>query len=77
MNATDRSCKNCGSTEIYFKDVTARGGYGPDLLPIGGFWSSPKFQLRVCGSCGLTMWFVPQEYLAKVKEKFARYYPTA
>ena len=55
---------------MYYKEVGARGGYGPDLLPIGGFWSSPKFQLWVCGKCGFTMWFVPPEYLEKVKEKF-------
>lgn len=60
---------------MYFKEIRARGGYGPDLLPIGGFWSTPKFQLWVCGGCGLTMWFVPQEHLEKVKKKFFRSSP--
>jgi hypothetical protein len=72
MNSNDKSCRNCGSTELYSKEVSARGGYGPDLLPIGGFFSTPKFRIRVCGACGLVEWFVPPKHLDKVKERFRR-----
>lgn len=65
-------CRNCGEREFYLQKVSARGGYGPDLLPIGGFFRSPAFQLRVCGVCGLVDWFVPPEHLTKVRERFTR-----
>jgi hypothetical protein len=42
-----------------------------DLLPIG-FFSGGKFILQVCGGCGLAEWFVPDEYMPKVREKFSR-----
>jgi predicted nucleic-acid-binding Zn-ribbon protein len=64
-------CRNCGSTDQHVKEVDSKGGYGPDLLPIG-FWTSPKFEIHVCGSCGLVEWFVPARFLSKVKEKFMR-----
>ena len=70
MPAAKTSCRNCGGTESYSREVSARGGYGPDLLPVGGFFKQPKFLLRVCGGCGLAEWFVPAEYLAKVREHF-------
>lgn len=72
MGSNKRTCRNCGSTEIYSRDVKSRGGYGPDLLPLGFFFSSPKFHLLVCGNCGLVEWFVPEMYLDKVKDKFSR-----
>jgi predicted nucleic-acid-binding Zn-ribbon protein len=70
---SDKPCKNCGSTDLYVKEVGARGAQGPDLLPIY-IWTltGAKFEIHVCGSCGLTEWFVPERYLAKVKEKFSR-----
>ena len=72
MQSSDKSCRNCGSTELFSQEVSARGGYGPDLLPVGGFFNAPKFHIRVCGGCGLVEWFVPPEYLNKVKERFPR-----
>ncbi len=39
------------------------------LLPIKDF-DAAKFNLRVCGSCGFTEWFVPERFLANVKETF-------
>ncbi len=71
MKPNDKPCRNCGSTELFSEEVSARGGYGPNLLPIGFFVSS-KFRIRVCGSCGLVEWFVPPKYLGKVKENFSR-----
>lgn len=72
MEPKGTSCKNCGGTELFSQRVSAKGGYGPDLLPINGIFNSAKFQIRVCGDCGFVEWFVPPEYLDKVKEKFIR-----
>jgi hypothetical protein len=71
MPANSKSCRNCGSDEIYSQEVSANGGYGPRLLPLGLF-SSATFRIRICGDCGLVEWFVPQEHLGKVKKKFRR-----
>jgi hypothetical protein len=71
MKSSNKTCRNCGNTEIYSREVSARGGYGPDLLPLG-FFSIPKYRIEVCGSCGLVEWFVPPGLLSKVKEKFTR-----
>ncbi len=73
MAMKTQSCRNCGSDERYTQQVMASGGYGPNLLPLGwvGWWG-PKFQIEVCGNCGLVDWFVPKGLLAKVKEKFTR-----
>jgi predicted nucleic-acid-binding Zn-ribbon protein len=71
MPSNNKSCRNCGSNEIYSKEVSAKGGYGPNLLPIG-FFTSPTFLIRVCGDCGLVEWFVLPKHLGKVKEKFQR-----
>lgn len=70
MNPNDKTCRNCGGTELFDKEVDANGGYGPRLLPIG-FFSYAMFRIQVCGGCGLVEWFVPTRYLAKVKEKFS------
>ena len=72
MQTNTKACRNCGSTERYSKEVYARGAYGPDLLPVGGFFNPPKFRLFVCGGCGLAEWFVQPEFLSKVKERFKR-----
>jgi predicted nucleic-acid-binding Zn-ribbon protein len=66
-----KACRNCSATDRYSKEIDARGGYGPNLLPIG-FWSEAKFKIEVCGSCGLIEWFVPDRLLPKVKEKLDR-----
>jgi predicted nucleic-acid-binding Zn-ribbon protein len=70
MKTNDKTCRNCGGTELLHKEVSANGGYGPALLPLGIF-SFPKFHIQVCGACGLVEWFVPTRHLAEVKEKFA------
>ena len=65
-------CRECGADgDFYFKTVSANGSSGPRLLPLGMF-TDANFQLRVCGNCGLTDWFVARENLAKVREKFDR-----
>lgn len=57
---------------MFSREVYAKGPYGPDLLPIGGFFSGAKFRIRVCGGCGLVEWFVPGEFMEKVKARFQR-----
>ncbi len=71
MPTNKKTCRECGSAEWYAREVDAKGGYGPDLLPLGWF-SGAKFRIRVCGSCGLVEWFVPSKLLPDVKERFER-----
>ena len=71
MSATPSTCRNCGDTERYEKEVSAAGGHGPDLLPIG-FFVRRKFRIEVCAGCGLVEWFVPKQFIKKVRERFDR-----
>jgi hypothetical protein len=59
----EKTCRYCGSQERYRKEVQV----GRITLPI-----PPKFEIQVCGNCGLVDWFVPQNALPKVREKFVR-----
>ena len=65
------TCRECGSANIYSKEVKANGGHGPSLLPLGFFHSS-KFSLRVCSECGLVDWYVSPDSLGRVPEYFER-----
>ena len=68
-----KTCPSCSSREVYSRIVHARGGYGPDLLPkVGGLFRGGKFELYVCGTCGCTQFFVPDELLASVRQKYER-----
>ena len=71
MNPTPSTCRNCGGTERYAKEVNATGGYGPDLLPLGLF-TRGKFRIDVCGACGHVEWFVPARFLGRLKDHFDR-----
>ena len=61
-------CPKCGSQDVYRSEpVSAGGGYAPNYLPaLGGFWTSAKFRLVLCRSCGLTRFFASAEACAKV-----------
>jgi predicted nucleic-acid-binding Zn-ribbon protein len=61
------SCKECGSTEHFAKEVTP--GASGELLPVGALHGA-KYRVVVCGACGLTRWFVPERFLALVRENF-------
>lgn len=61
-------CKNCGSKEIYGREVRVPGG-AMDMLPIG-FFSERKLEMHVCANCGLVEWFVPRRLLDKVRAEF-------
>lgn len=76
MNDAVQTCRMCGKSEFYSKLVDAIGGHGPNLLPIVGFWDNlrgkAKLRIRVCGGCGHVEWFVPEDLLEKVREKFVK-----
>lgn len=69
--ATTKSCPECGSGNLYsYNDISARGGYGPDLLPgAGGVFTSPKMNAVVCKDCGLIRYYASQDTLKKLMEK--------
>lgn len=67
-----KKCPECGSDEIYAKVVNAVGGYGPNLLPgVGGFWGG-KFEIYVCGKCGHSQFYVPENMLGDVRKNFTQ-----
>lgn len=63
-------CPECGGTEFYTAIVTAKGPYGPNLLPGIG---PAEFDLCVCGRCGYARFFVRDRLLPTVCEKFTRH----
>lgn len=65
MPVDQKTCRHCGNSDHYSKEVTA----GEGMLPIGAL-HGPKYQIVVCGACGLTEWFVPARFLHLVKEGF-------
>ncbi len=65
------ACRKCGNTEFLSKEVSANGGYGRTLLPLG-FFSAAKFVLVVCSKCGLTDWHVSPKCMEAVRERFDR-----
>lgn len=75
MKRTKR-CSECEGNEIYKTEISAGGGYAPDMLPgAHAWWSSGKLETYVCGTCGYYKFFVPEEFLAKLRqgEKFSRH----
>lgn len=64
-----RKCSECGGSEIYKAEISAGGGYAPDMLPgAHAWWRAGKLEAYVCGSCGHYQFFVSEEHLAKVKQ---------
>ena len=68
MENTTQTCRNCGASDFYSKDVSLVGHAGT-ILPIGMF-TRREVHLRVCGTCGLMEWFVTPPTLEKLKQKF-------
>ena len=65
-----QQCPECDGIEFYSREVSAKGGYGPDLLPgIGWCWfpTKARFRLCICARCGYVKWFVPQRFLDDIK----------
>ncbi len=69
--ASQKSCPECGSNDLLtHSDISARGGYGPDLLPgSSGLFTSPKLRAVVCKDCGLIRYYAAKETLQKLIEK--------
>ncbi|RQP24296.1 hypothetical protein [Piscinibacter terrae] len=63
------ACRHCGDARFYSHEIHAGGGVAVDRLP-AGLLTGAKYKLRVCGTCGLTDWFVPAEYLDGVRSFF-------
>jgi hypothetical protein len=71
MNVNVRDCPNCSSSDLRITVADAMGGEGPDLLPgVGGFFRRAQFAVVVCCGCGLTRFFVTQEEIEKVRQKW-------
>jgi hypothetical protein len=64
MKTQSKPCRNCGGTDFYVGDAAR-------TVAITLFTIPPKFHLRVCGTCGLLDWFLPEPDLQKLKKKFS------
>ena len=60
-------CPDCGGGALYERTVEAGGSHGPYLLQgLGAFMSFARFQVVICGSCGLTRLFADEDATAKL-----------
>ena len=61
-------CPNCGGRSLFrSKPVSAGGGHAPNYLPgIRRGLLSERFQLVLCGDCGLTRFFASRQASEKV-----------
>jgi len=64
VSTPSKPCRNCGGTAFYVGDAAR-------TVAITLFAIPPKFHLRVCGTCGLLDWFLPEPDLEKLKKKFS------
>ncbi len=67
MNTPSKTCRNCGGSEFYEGD-SAR----TVAIAITPFSLPPKFHLRICGTCGIVDWFLPEKELKKFKRNPSR-----
>ena len=66
---TPEKCPHCNSTSLYESEATsAKGGYGPNLLPGLGFFHNPAFRVVVCSECGATQFFADKLTRAKLAQ---------
>jgi len=61
------ACGHCGGKEHYKAVVYATGEKG-GTLPVGAL-HGPRYENLICGTCGLTRWFVSAEHLHLVRER--------
>ena len=60
-------CSNCGGGNLYSSKVSAGGGYAPNYLPrLGTWWAAAKFDVVVCGDCGLARFFADEQATGKL-----------
>ena len=66
--STRAPCPECGGTDLYVHgDISARGGYGPDLLPgTSGVFTTARMKAIVCKDCGLVRFYAQRETLARL-----------
>ena len=66
--SSSKQCPECESTHLYVHgDISARGGYGPDLLPgTSGVFTNAKMKAIVCKDCGLVRFYAQRDTLAKL-----------
>jgi predicted nucleic-acid-binding Zn-ribbon protein len=66
--ATRKNCPDCGGTNLYAsREISARGGYGPDLLPGASLWlRSAKMKTVVCKDCGLIRFYAVEDTLGRI-----------
>lgn len=66
--ANKPTCPECNGSNLFSHGgISARGGYGPDLLPgASGVFQSAKMRAVVCKDCGFVRWFATQETLPKI-----------
>ena len=64
MSSSSKSCRNCGGSEFY-------GGIAARTVAISLTTLPPKFYVRICGTCGLVDWFLPEKDVQKLKKKFS------
>jgi predicted nucleic-acid-binding Zn-ribbon protein len=63
-----KTCRSCGSSELFTASVSAGGGSSTSLLPVGAMHGA-RFENIVCADCGLTEWYVAAEHRHLVKDK--------
>lgn len=68
------SCKHCGSSEVYHQTNVYANFGDLTLLPkvYNGILHPAQFDVYVCTNCGHTEFFVQEEFLRKVREKWTR-----
>lgn len=68
----DHQCRNCGSKDLYQAEVNTQTSHLLEAVTNYRKGGAVKFQVRVCGDCGLYEWFVAPEHLADVKQRLKR-----
>ena len=65
MNPTSQKCPECGKSNVYAnRAINSAASY---LLPhLGGFLHFAKFEVLVCGDCGLTRFYTDPKARAKL-----------
>ena len=69
-----KQCPECNSSDLRTSNaITARGAYGPDLLPgTSGVFVSSKMRVVVCLGCGLMRHYATKEALTKIASDDSR-----
>jgi hypothetical protein len=65
MSTPSKTCRDCGGTEFYTGESSRTVAIAISFVSL-----PPKFNLRVCGTCGLMDWFLPPKDVQKLKKKF-------